>query len=181
MDKSISTKLNIYADLLLSYNRVHNISGVKSLKEVNTNIEDSLAPLSWVGSLGKVCIDVGSGAGFPALPLAISSPDVEFHLFEPIAKKSSFLHLVKVELGLSGVHIHTSRIEDFTPFFADTITSRAVTNVSALVALVRPFIGSSTQLLLYKGSHAHEETKGFKNVDIVTKGDRRYVVIKDIL
>lgn len=181
MNKSVKTELNTYAQLLLKYNLVHNISGAKTLQEVKANIEDSIAPIEWMDDFGKICVDIGSGAGFPAIPLAITLKSVEFHLFEPIAKKSSFLHLVKANLALSNIHVHTSRIEDFKPFLADTITSRAVTNTDSLINLAKPFIKNSTQLLLYKGSRAKQETKNFKNVKIVTRKDRQYVAIKDIL
>lgn len=170
-----------YARLVLEYNRVHNISGAKTLQDVMLNIQDSIAPIEWIDDWGKTCIDIGSGAGFPALPLAIALPKTEFHLFEPIAKKSAFLHLVKTELQLSNVHVNTLRIEKHQPFPANTITSRAVTNTRAILDLIKPFSTEATTLLLYKGSRAKEETKGLQNVRIISKKERQYVIIKDFL
>jgi 16S rRNA (guanine527-N7)-methyltransferase len=173
--------LDAYVRLIMEYNRVHNISGAKTLQSVMANINDSIAPLEWMEDWGKTCIDIGSGAGFPALPLAISLPKTEFHLFEPIAKKSAFLHLVKTELKLDNVHVNTVRIEKHPHFKADTITSRAVTNTRSLIELVKPFATAKTTLLLYKGSRAKEETDGLENVRIITQKERRYVIIKDFL
>ena len=173
--------LDAYGRLVLEYNRVHNISGAKTLQSVMANVDDSIAPLEWMDDWGETCIDIGSGAGFPALPLAIALPKTEFHLFEPIAKKSAFLHLVKTELKLDNVHVKTLRIEKHTPFDADTITSRAVTDTHTLIDLIKPFATAKTTLLLYKGSRAHEETKSLGNVNIITQKERRYVIIKDFL
>ena len=170
-----------YARLILEYNKVHNITGAKTLQDVMINIDDSVAPLEWIDNWGGNCIDIGSGAGFPALPLAIALPKTQFHLFEPIAKKSAFLHLVKSELKLENVHVNTERIEKHPPFAVNIITSRAVTNTRALMDLIKPFATKETTLLLYKGSRAKEETQGLKNVRIISQKERQYVIIKDFM
>jgi 16S rRNA (guanine527-N7)-methyltransferase len=181
MKDSTKERLNAYAQLVLEYGRIHNISGAKTFQSVMSNINDSIEPLEWMVYWGENCIDVGSGAGFPALPLAISLPQTQFHLFEPISKKSAFLHLVKTELKLDNVAVHRVRIEDYPPFFADTITSRALTNTRSFIELIRPFATSKTTLLLYKGSRAKEETKGLNSVKIISRKERKYVLIKDFL
>jgi len=181
MEALVQQTLDNYAHLVLEYNRVHNISGAKSLQSVMANINDSIAPIEWMESWGECCIDIGSGAGFPALPLAIALPSTQFHLFEPITKKSAFLHLAKAELKLDNIHVNTARVEKHPPFPASTITSRAVTNTRALIELIKPFATQKTTLLLYKGSRAKEEIEGFENVRIITQKERQYVILKDFL
>jgi 16S rRNA (guanine527-N7)-methyltransferase len=170
-----------YTALLLRYNQTHNISGAKTREHVYENILDSLYPVTFIGKWPKVSLDIGSGAGFPAIPLALALPYMEVHLFEPIAKKSAFLHLTKAELGLGNIHVKTERIEQATPFSCELIMSRAVTEIKPLVDLAKAFIGPQTQLLLYKGSRASAELEGVEHFTLYERNQRRYVVIKDLV
>ena len=72
---------------------------------------DSIKPLEIFDLSAKTAIDVGSGAGFPAIFLALAMPQTKWHLFEPIAKKSSFLSYAKIELGLQNLEVHSQKIE----------------------------------------------------------------------
>ena len=90
-----------FSEIILKYNKIHNITGAKTKQKIFENIEDSLYPITFLETKKiKKAIDVGSGAGFPGLVLAMAMQNTSFTLFEPIAKKSSFLHLVKTTLGL---------------------------------------------------------------------------------
>lgn len=175
------SKVEAYSALLLTYNKTHNISGAKTTHAVRENILDSLYPLLFMETWPKRCIDIGSGAGFPGIPLALALPAMEMHLFEPIAKKSAFLHLAKSELGLANVVVKTERIEATQPFPCELICSRAVTNTKALLALAKAFIIPTTCALLYKGSRASEELEGFSNYTLFERNQRRYVLVKDLL
>jgi 16S rRNA (guanine527-N7)-methyltransferase len=167
--------------LLLQYNQTHNISGAKTKEAVLKNVEDSIYPLRYleIHSI-KNAIDIGTGAGFPGLLLALALPHVHFTLFEPIAKKSAFLHLAKTTLGLKNVDISTNRVEKVIPFSVDLISSRAVTNTKMLVKLCKAFIEPSTTLLFYKGELVEEEIKGLKNCQVYQRDKRYYLVMKDV-
>lgn len=167
--------------LLLQYNQTHNISGAKTKEAVLKNVEDSIYPLRYleVNSI-KNAIDIGTGAGFPGLLLALALPHVHFTLFEPIAKKSAFLHLAKTTLELKNVDISTNRVEKVTPFSVDLISSRAVTNTKMLVKLCQAFIEPSTTLLFFKGELVEEEIKGLKNCHVYQRDKRYYLVMKDV-
>ena len=132
--------VDTFTTLLLQYNQTHNISGAKSKEVVLKNVEDSIYPLEYlhVNEI-KSAIDIGTGAGFPGLLLALALPHVHFTLFEPIAKKSAFLHLAKTTLELKNVDIATNRVEKVSPFKVDLISSRAVTNTKMLVKLCKQF------------------------------------------
>ena len=170
-----------YAELLLRYNQTHNISGAKTLAKVYENIVDSVYPIKYLESIPSTCIDIGSGAGFPGIPLALALPKTSFTLFEPIAKKSSFLHLTKSTLGLTNVAIATKRVEQGPFFKCDLICSRAVTDTSMLMKLCHEFIAPHSTLLFYKGSKAQEEAKGLTHYKIYERDARQYLFLKDSL
>ena len=170
-----------FTDIILKYNKVHNITGAKTKDKVFENIKDSVYPISFLDTKKiKTAIDIGTGAGFPGLILAMAMPNTNFILFEPIAKKSSFLHLVKSTFNLQNVDIITKRVEDVEAFEVDLITSRAVTKVDTLLNLCQNFISSNTTLLLYKGSSVEEELEKYKNYEIYNRGNRNYLTIKDL-
>ena len=172
---------DVFATLLLRYNQTHNISGAKTKEVVLKNIEDSVYPLQFLHvKTIKRAIDVGSGAGFPGLLLALALPDVQFTLFEPIAKKSAFLHLAKSTLGLKNIVVSTNRVEKATPFVADLISSRAVTNTKMLIKLCHNFIAPHTTLLFYKGEFVEEEIKGLSHCQIYQKEKRYYLIMENV-
>lgn len=170
-----------FTTILLKYNQTHNITGAKSEKAVLANVKDSIYPLQFLDTTTlRTAIDIGTGAGFPGLLLALALPDVMFTLFEPIAKKSAFLHLVKMHLSMTNVTIFTQRVEQVSPWETDLITSRAVTNTKMLINLCKGFITPKSTVLFYKGEYVDEEVKGLQNYTIHQKDKRHYLIMKDI-
>ena len=177
----IEKDYEVFIDLILKYNKVHNITGAKDAESVIRNIEDSLYPMEFLPlDTIKTAIDIGTGAGFPGLILAMALPDIHFTLYEPIAKKSSFLHLIKTTLGLKNVTVSTKRVEQAQAFDVDLISSRAVTNTDMLIELCKDYITPKTLLLFYKGERVDEEVTNLKNYKIYKKDKRNYLLIKDI-
>jgi 16S rRNA (guanine527-N7)-methyltransferase len=173
---------NVFIDLILKYNKVHNITGAKNRETVIENIEDSLYPIKFLPIDDiKTAIDIGTGAGFPGLILAMALPKIHFTLFEPITKKSSFLHLIKTTLGLKNVTISTKRVEQAKAVNVDLISSRAVTNTDMLINLCKEYITSKTILLFYKGERVDEEVTNLKEYKIYKKGKRNYLLIKEVV
>jgi 16S rRNA (guanine527-N7)-methyltransferase len=168
-----------FTKLLLLYNKTHNISGARDKERVFENIKDSLFPLSFLPFLPSSAIDIGSGAGFPAIPLAIVLPECSFTLYEPKPKKSAFLHMVKCELGLDNVEIKSKRIEEDEPFVVDMITSRAVGKAKFLIQLSKDFYNENTMVLLYKGERAKDEVEGL-NARIFSREKRQYVLLRGL-
>jgi 16S rRNA (guanine527-N7)-methyltransferase len=172
-------KFDTYTKLLLEYNKVHRLSGAKDTGEVDANIEDSLYPMQFLDTQKiKTAVDIGTGAGFPGMILAMAYPDIHFTLVEPLMKRTAFLHLVKSKLGLDNVTIKSDRIENITPFEADLITSRAVAKTGFLIDLAKGFIGEKTTLLFYKGEGVHEEIDTSYQSEIINRGKRNYLFIK---
>jgi len=177
----LDNNYEVFINLILKYNRVHNITGAKNRETVIENIEDSLYPMKFLPIDDiKTAIDIGTGAGFPGLILAMALPKIHFTLFEPIAKKSSFLHLIKTTLGLKNVTISTKRVEQARAFSVDLISSRAVTNTDMLINLCKEYITPKTLLLFYKGERVDEEVTNLKEYKIYKKGKRNYLLIKEV-
>jgi len=170
-----------FCNLMLKYNKIHNITGAKTKQQIEENIEDSLYPLKYlhVNRLKKA-IDIGTGAGFPGLILAMKLKDTHFSLFEPIAKKSAFLHLAKSTFNLQNVDIITKRVEEFPAFKADLITSRAVTRTQTLLELCKNFISQKSIVLLYKGSSVQDEIDKSVNHEIYGRGNRNYLILRNL-
>ncbi len=168
-----------YTQLLLQYNKIHRLSGAKNSAEVEANIEDSLYPAEFIdfSALSKV-VDIGTGAGFPGMILAIAHPHIHFTLVEPLMKRTAFLHLVKSTYDLKNVTIEAARIEDVPPFDADLITSRAVAKTDFLLELSQNFISEHTRFLFYKGEGVFDEVDESMEYEIVPRGKRNYLYIK---
>lgn len=172
---------DIFIELILKYNKTHNITGAKDRVTVINNIKDSLYPIKFLPIEDiKTAIDIGTGAGFPGLILAMKLPKIEFTLFEPIAKKSSFLYLVKTTLKLKNVTISTKRVELTEAFKVDLISSRAVSDTDMLIGLCQEYITPKTLLLFYKGERVTKEISNLKDYKIYKKDKRSYLLIKGV-
>lgn len=174
--KALKAKLNAYESLFRDFGKVHNISHFKALEK---ELIDSLKILDFKDLSGfKNAVDIGSGAGFPALFLALILK-ANFTLFEPNAKKAAFLMLVKSELGLENVSVVKEKIEHYKlKFKAQLITSRALMSAPELVGLCEGFFDENTLFLLYKGSKVYDELKDFAKYEITEFDKRKYVLIK---
>lgn len=166
-----------YCELFRKFNAVHNLSNYSDLKAV---LADSLAPFDEISA--KTAIDIGSGAGFPAIFLAMKYENCHFHLFEPSAKKASFLSYIKAALKLENISIHAQKIQASKPFVAQLITSRAAFKALDLIKLCAGFYDENTLFVLYKGSSYESEISGINAEISIKKGqkDRNFVYLKGV-
>lgn len=170
-------KIEIYKEIFFKYNKIHNISSFESLDE---EIKDSLRPLEFLDFLGfKSVADIGSGAGFPALFLALKLPQINFFLYEPNHKKAAFLSLIKARLNIKNIEVKCMRVEQEEALKAGLITSRALMKSKDLIKICENIIKLDTKMLLFKGSNAQNELEGleFKSFDYLP---RRYILINDL-
>ena len=139
LPRDFSAQTAKFSEILAKFNRVHSLTNYKNLNE---QIADSIAPLEIFPQIldAKTAIDVGSGAGFPAIFLAMILRECEWHLFEPSPKKSAFLSYVKAELNLANVRVKSCKIEDGEPFAAQLITSRALMKTKDLLGICNGFL-----------------------------------------
>ncbi|BBG65056.1 rRNA small subunit 7-methylguanosine (m7G) methyltransferase GidB [Hydrogenimonas sp.] len=179
-DRNPFEKLDLFRNRLMEWNRVHNLTGARTEEAIEEQIIDSAWPLGFLPSEDSL-LDIGTGAGFPGMVLAILLPDTECTLCEPLQKRASFLRFIAGELELANVRVEAKRIEELEARPFSLITSRAVTGTHELIGWCRPFIGGSTQLLFYKGEHVHEEVAGLERcgIEIVGRKKRNYLWIKE--
>lgn len=148
---------NLYAEILLFWNKTHNLTSLDSIEKIHQNIFDSIYPLGFIKDFEN-CIDIGSGAGFPAIPLCICKPNSYFILTEPRNKRASFLQNLMIELDLKNIIIQKRLIQDLIiEKKVDLITSRAVMSVPKLIELSKKFIKKEGHFLFYKGSELEKE------------------------
>jgi len=180
IDEQQIALLKAYSHLLLEWNKTHNLTGAKDLNAVYENILDSLLPSSFITPAKRI-LDVGSGAGFPALALAILYPNSEVVLCEPRAKRVTFLKYVAIMLNLKNVKVVKKRVEEMEDLAFDLITSRAVTNTQMLLNLTSHLQNEQTRYLFYKGSELMSELEKIDDglsYDIIQKNSRNYLYIK---
>jgi 16S rRNA (guanine527-N7)-methyltransferase len=168
-------KYQIFANELLKWNKTHKLTNYNK-DEIFTQIEDSLYPIDYIKN-AKTAIDVGTGAGFPGLILAIALPQTKWYLVEPLKKRYSFLNYMKMILNLENIEIIPQRIEKSNLEKVDLITSRAVMKTKDFLNLVKPYIKNNGTILLYKGSNVLDELKDIK-AKIINNKNRNYVIIK---
>lgn len=176
------TNCEKFSEYLVQWNHVHNLTGNNSLEDINKNIIDSVWPLTFLGKVDTL-VDVGTGAGYPGLILAMAMPQTKVYLVEPRVKRVSFLNFVKNSLKLDNVVILQSRVEDIQlDYKIDLITSRAVTNTKLLIELTKKLQNSETKFLFYKGSLLNDEIKELESsqYDIIGGNEERnYLYIKE--
>ncbi len=153
-----SAKLLVdFLKLLDKWNNVYNLTSISPKQMwVSAHIYDSLS-ISRLIPKGSM-LDVGTGGGFPGIPLAITQPQREFALLDRSQKKTSFLRQAVIELGLSNVKIITSRIEAYkTDRLFDVIVSRAFSDLRPFVESVERLLSPTGVLLAMKGKNPTSE------------------------
>ena len=148
----MSPRLQRYAELLLDWNRSVNLTGARTVEQVEAQVKDAAALLavSWKG-IQRV-IDIGSGGGLPAVPLALALPQVQFTLLEANARKCAFLEHVAVVLELRNVAVLGGRAEELGHLPAvreqfDRAISRAAAPAAVLLELALPFVTTGGDLI----------------------------------
>lgn len=180
LEDEVIVTLENFASLLHEWNQVHNLTGAKTIDAIYVNIIDSLFPLTFIKK-PKTLLDVGTGAGFPGLALAIALPETEVVLAEPLKKRVSFLKYAAIDLGLPNVLVEGKRVEYVVHDAFNLISSRAVTNTKLLLDLTQNISDSHTEYLFYKGSRVFDEIEDVQHqlsYDIVQKNQRNYLYIK---
>lgn len=155
-----ATELARFVELLLRWNRVYNLTGVRGVEEIlDRHLVESFALRALLA--GSRIADVGTGAGLPGLPLAIVERARSFTLIESRAKRVRFLRHVTAELGLANTAVAHGRAEDLPveqPF--DTVLARAVAPPAELLAICRHLTAPGSILLLLTAPHLEETFKG---------------------
>jgi 16S rRNA (guanine527-N7)-methyltransferase len=149
-------RLAVYGELLAKWQKAINLVGPRTLGDAWTrHFLDSAQLLPLVPADARVLVDLGSGAGFPGLVLAILGVP-EVHLVESDTRKAAFLREV-ARATAAPVTVHAERIERVAPIRADVVTARALAPLGDLLALSERFLGPSTTALFPKGQNVEQE------------------------
>jgi 16S rRNA (guanine527-N7)-methyltransferase len=151
-------QLATYADLLLRWNAVHNLTSIEQPAQViSHHLLDSLAILGEIrrilGDRALRLLDVGAGGGLPGIPLAIADPGLRVTLVDKVQKKVAFLTQVKLELGLANVECVHARVEALRPaLLYDIVVARALASLAELVRLTRHLVAPNGYWFAMKGA-----------------------------
>ena len=152
-------QLTTHFSLLLKWNEKINLTSIRKPEEIaKRHFEESLYLTKLLPQPGGLLVDVGSGAGFPGLPLKIVWPGVEMVLLEPNHKKATFLKEVIRSCGLGGIEVRAERLEDLPATQlagrAALATMRAVAPTAAVLANLSRLLASGGRLALFVGEAA---------------------------
>ncbi len=158
VSRETMARLEAYAALLVKWQAKINLVGPATLPDLwRRHFLDSAQLLRLLPKESGRLVDLGSGAGFPGLVLAMLT-DWQVHLIDSDQRKCAFLRQVALETGiLDRVTIHAQRFEAVKPFPAGIVTARACAPLSDLLSYAAPFIGDSGRCLFLKGKGVEEE------------------------
>lgn len=163
LDSAAADKLARYAELLLEKNKVMNLTAITAPRDVATlHLLDCAALAAQLDLSGKRVIDVGTGAGFPGMVLAILTPDARFTLLDSLGKRVDFLKEVQTDLGLKNVTCVHARAEEFAAQHReqfDLAASRAVAQLNVLSELTLPLVKVGGQFAAMKSVSTDEEIR----------------------
>ena len=174
LDENKAKALKIYKELLVEWNEKMNLTAITEDYEVIIkHFVDCLECTHLITDEKKI-IDVGTGAGFPGMVLAIYYPQIDFTLLDGLNKRLIFLEEVVNKLGLKNVKIVHARAEEaarneeyFETF--DTVVSRAVANLPVLLEYTSPYVKVNGKCIVMKGDNAKEELDLAKNAMNILK------------
>ena len=166
-----------YADLLIEWNEKFNLTSITGREDIYVkHFYDSILPSLYHDLKGSLT-DVGSGAGFPGIPLKIMYPDLEVTLIEPTGKRCTFLNEVISQLSLDKITVVNMRSEDYARENVrfDFVTARAVAELNILTELCLPLVKTDGHFIVMKDPKAYQELENASRAIRVLGGTVREV------
>lgn len=169
--KHTSEMFEIYLNRLVTVNKIMNLTAIDQDEAVREKHFMDCLLIEPLIPFGSKVADIGSGAGFPGLCLAIIRDDCQFDLIEPTGKRCQFLNQVIQELRLKNVNVINRRAEECSDLREtyDVCTSRAVAKLSMLMELSVPLLKVNGKMIAMKGLNALEEVDDAKNAIKILK------------
>ena len=162
LSDQVIDQLMTYLDLVEKWNRVYNLTAIREREEmIKLHFLDSLSILKHVHV--KNVLDVGSGAGFPGIVLAITKPELKVTVMDSVNKKTTFMQQVKSELSLMNLDVVNSRVEDYQPTtLFEAVTSRAFSNLKNMMSLTQHTLQKEGVWLAMKSKDVKQEVEAFE-------------------
>ena len=169
----------LYSNLLLEWNEKFNLTAITDKDDIiEKHFIDSLYLTKYISLENKSLLDVGSGAGFPGIPLAIVSPSTQVTLLESNGKKVSFLKEVVNKLNLKNVQIIQGRSEELSMReLFDFVTARAVKQLNILLEISTHLLKVGGKFIAYKGDaedELNESKQAIKKLSLEVIADYKY-------
>ena len=165
LDKNQIEKFYKYMDLLIEWNEKINLTAITNRKDIIVkHFIDSLTIQRYLSDAVNI-IDVGTGAGFPGIPIKIVNPNLKVVLVDSLNKRINFLQEVIKKLNLDNIEVIHARAEDLGQKYReafDIVTSRAVANMSVLSEYLLPLARVNGKCICMKGSDVEEELENSK-------------------
>lgn len=200
IDNKMEERFEKYYDKLIYVNNYMNLTAITEKEEVyNKHFYDSLTILKALNNKNNITLcDVGSGAGFPSIPLAIVRDDINVTIIDALNKRINFLNELVKELELNNVNAYHFRAEDFVKEkrnYFDVVSARAVARLNILCELCMPLVKIGGIFIAMKGEKSQEEINeasqaikilGGKIIDVISfelpdnLGQREIIVIEKI-
>lgn len=183
-------KFSEFFDRVVSCNKKFNLTAITDEKDfVVKHIIDSIAGISEIPNGASIC-DIGAGAGFPSMPIAITRQDVSVVAMDSTEKKMDFLRLCAEQLNVNNLQTVAGRAEEQKDLFSkfDVVTARAVSSLQILLELAMPLLKKGGLFIAYKTDESelplcenamkvlnakHKKTKSF----VLPNGDRRAILV----
>jgi len=166
-----------YYEMLIEWNKLMNLTGITEYEDViNKHFIDSLSLVKATDLAGiSSVIDIGTGAGFPGIPLKIAFPHLNIVLLDSLNKRINFLNAIIEELGLENIRTIHGRAEEFAQKEEyrecfDLCVSRAVANLSSLTEYCLPYVKEGGKFIPYKSGKIDEELANSKNAIFILGG-----------
>ena len=181
MNNEQAEKFYKYMKLLIEWNEKINLTAITEENEIILkHFIDSLTVLKYINQTDRI-IDVGTGAGFPGIPIAIMMPNTKITLLDSLNKRINFLNDAIKELELKNIETIHSRSEDCGKDISkrenyDIALARAVANLATLSEYLLPFVKIGGKMICMKGSEVEEE---LKNADFAIKELGGEITLKD--
>lgn len=150
--------LEQYLIELLEWNSKINITSIKKIEDIIIkHFLDSLAVINHINVCGSI-VDIGSGGGFPGIPLKIKNPNLDILLIEATRKKANFLRHIIRTLNFSGINVYNGRVENFEKRdFFDFAISRAFTDLISFCTVAAPLVKKGGHIIAMKGKSNEKE------------------------
>ena len=152
-------QLMAYLNLIEKWNRVYNLTAIRERDEmIKLHFLDSLSILNYVEM--EHVLDVGSGAGFPGIVLAITKPELKVTVMDSVNKKTTFMQQVKSELLLTNLNVVNARVEEYQPTtLFDGVITRAFSSIQDMLSMTEHTLQKNGAWLAMKSKDVKEELK----------------------